>query len=65
MPPCDVGPTPHPDVSVPNAAADVAALSELAGKAELQQIVLLSGRGEPGAQKLPEAALQASGYLRD
>jgi len=52
--------THQPDVSVPSAAADVARLSELAGKAGLQQIVLLSGRGEPGAQAA-EAALQASG----
>ena len=37
-------------------------VSELAGKAGLQQIVLLSGRGEPGAQAA-EAALQASGVL--
>ena len=50
----------HPDVSVPTAAGDIAALSELAVKAGLQQIVLLSGRGEPGAQAA-EAALQASG----
>jgi uncharacterized protein YbjT (DUF2867 family) len=50
----------HPDVSVPNAAEDIAALSELARKAGLQHIVLLSGRGEPGAQAA-EAALQASG----
>ena len=49
----------HPDVSVPTAAEDIAALSELARKAGLQHIVLLSGRGEPGAQAA-EAALQAS-----
>ncbi len=50
----------HPDVSVPSAAADIAALSEMASKAGLQHIVLLSGRGEPGAQAA-EVALQASG----
>jgi uncharacterized protein YbjT (DUF2867 family) len=50
----------YPDVSLPTAAADIAALAQLAGKAGLQHIVLLSGRGEPGAQAA-EAALQASG----
>jgi len=50
----------HPDVSLPSAANDIAALSELAGKAGLQHIVLLSGRGEPGAQAA-ESALRASG----
>jgi uncharacterized protein YbjT (DUF2867 family) len=50
----------HPDVSLPSAADDIAALSRLAGKAGLQHIVLLSGRGEPGAQAA-EAALRASG----
>jgi uncharacterized protein YbjT (DUF2867 family) len=50
----------HPDVSLPSAADDIAALSGLAGKAGLQHIVLLSGRGEPGAQAA-EAALRASG----
>lgn len=49
----------HPDVSLPTAATDIAALAELAGKAGLQHIVLLSGRGEPGAQAA-EAALRAS-----
>ena len=50
----------HPDVAVPHAADDIAALAALAHKAGVQQLVLLSGRGEPGAQAA-EAALQASG----
>ncbi|MFA6115801.1 MAG: NmrA family NAD(P)-binding protein [Sphingomonas sp.] len=50
----------YPDVSLPSAAADIAALAALAGKVGLQHLVLLSGRGEPGAQDA-EVALQASG----
>lgn len=49
----------HPDVSLPTAVPDIAALAELAKKAGLKHIVLLSGRGEPGAQAA-EAALRAS-----
>ena len=50
----------QPDLAVDGAAADIAELSRLAREQGLQQIVLLSGRGEPGAQAA-EAALQASG----
>jgi uncharacterized protein YbjT (DUF2867 family) len=50
----------QPDLAVPAAAAQIAELSRLARAQGLERIVLLSGRGEPGAQRA-EAALQASG----
>jgi uncharacterized protein YbjT (DUF2867 family) len=50
----------QPDLAVPGAAEAIAELSRLAREKGIAQIVLLSGRGEPGAQRA-EAALQASG----
>ncbi|MBW8813204.1 MAG: NmrA family NAD(P)-binding protein [Caulobacterales bacterium] len=50
----------QPDLAVPGAAAAMALLGQLAQDAGLEQVVLLSGRGEPGAQAA-EQALQASG----
>lgn len=50
----------QPDLAVAGADAAIAELSSLAGRKGLERIVLLSGRGEPGAQRA-EAALQASG----
>jgi len=50
----------QPDLAVPEAAARIAELSRLARDKGLDRVVLLSGRGEPGAQRA-EAALQASG----
>jgi uncharacterized protein YbjT (DUF2867 family) len=50
----------HPDIAVEGAAGAIAELSRLAREKGLEHLVLLSGRGEPGAQKA-EAALQASG----
>lgn len=50
----------QPDLAVPEAAAHIAELSRLARDKGLDRVVLLSGRGEPGAQRA-EAALQASG----
>ncbi len=50
----------QPDLSVSWAAEAIEALSKLAGEFGLQHIVLLSGRGEEGAQK-SEEALKASG----
>lgn len=50
----------HPDVSLPEAAGCIAELSRMARDKGLERIVLLSGRGEPGAQRA-EAALEASG----
>lgn len=50
----------QPDLAVAGAAEAIAELSHLACKKGMQRIVLLSGRGEPGAQRA-EAALQASG----
>jgi uncharacterized membrane protein len=48
----------QPDLAVEGSTE--AGLSRLAREKGLQQVVLLSGRGEPGAQRA-EAALQASG----
>lgn len=50
----------QPDLAVDGAAAAIGRLAGIARTKGLQQIVLLSGRGEPGAQAA-EAALQASG----
>ena len=50
----------QPDLAVEGATEDIAELCRLARDKGLQRIVLLSGRGEPGAQRA-EAVLQASG----
>lgn len=50
----------QPDLAVPGAADAIAELSRLARMKGLERLVLLSGRGEPGAQRA-EAALQAAG----
>ena len=50
----------QPDLAVEGASEAIAELSRLAREKGLEHIVLLSGRGEPGAQRA-EAALQASG----
>jgi uncharacterized protein YbjT (DUF2867 family) len=50
----------QPDLAVAGASEAIAELSALARAKGIEQIVLLSGRGEPGAQRA-EAALQASG----
>ncbi|WP_420848003.1 NmrA family transcriptional regulator [Nitratireductor luteus] len=50
----------QPDLAVDGAEEDIAELSRLAREEGLEHVVLLSGRGEPGAQRA-EAALQASG----
>jgi uncharacterized protein YbjT (DUF2867 family) len=50
----------QPDLAVAGSAAAIAELSRIARVKELEQIVLLSGRGEPGAQAA-ELALQDSG----
>jgi uncharacterized protein YbjT (DUF2867 family) len=50
----------QPDLAVDGAAEAIAELAGLARRKGLQHVVLLSGRGEPGAQRA-EAALQASG----
>ena len=50
----------HPDIAVDGAREAIAKLGHLAREKGLEQVVLLSGRGEPGAQSA-EAALQASG----
>ncbi len=50
----------HPDIAVDGAREAIAKLGHLAREKGLEQVVLLSGRGEPGAQRA-EAALLASG----
>jgi uncharacterized protein YbjT (DUF2867 family) len=50
----------HPDIAMDGASEAIAQLSRLAREKGLERVVLLSGRGEPGAQRA-EAALQASG----
>lgn len=50
----------QPDLAVDGAAEAIAEVSRLALKNGLDRVVLLSGRGEPGAQRA-EAALQQSG----
>jgi len=50
----------QPDLAVDGATEAIAELSRLAREKGLKRIVLLSGRGEPGAQRA-EAVLQSSG----
>lgn len=50
----------YPDLAVPGAAATVASFVELGVKSGVRKLVLLSGRGEDGAQ-LAEQAVQNSG----
>lgn len=50
----------QPDLAVDGADADIAELARLGVDAGLDHMVLLSGRGEPGAQRA-EQALMASG----
>ena len=50
----------QPDLSVEGATEAIAALSRLARDKGLERVVLLSGRGEPGAQRA-ERTLQTSG----
>src|SRR5690348_1753409 len=46
----------YPDVAVPGAAAVVGAFTERAAQHGVERLVLLSGRGEPGAQAAEHAA---------
>ena len=50
----------QPDLAVDGSEQAIARLSEIARQRGLERVVLLSGRGEPGAQRA-EAALRASG----
>jgi uncharacterized protein YbjT (DUF2867 family) len=50
----------QPDLAVEGSAEAIAELARLANEKGLDRLVLLSGRGEPGAQRA-EAVLQASG----
>jgi len=49
-----------PDLAVPGAPADIAAFTERARKAGVEQLVLLSGRGEPEAEA-SETIIRQSG----
>ncbi|MEJ2592069.1 MAG: NmrA family transcriptional regulator, partial [Candidatus Thiodiazotropha sp.] len=44
----------QPDLALPRAEADITTFVEMAREAGLKHIVLLSGRGEPGAQRAEE-----------
>ena len=44
----------QPDLAVPNAEADMKAFMQFAAEAELGHVVLLSGRGEEGAERAEE-----------
>src|SRR5664279_2481816 len=50
----------HPDLAVTGAASTVAAFATAAVDAGVRRLVLLSGRGEPGAQQA-EHAIRSSG----
>ena len=50
----------QPDLAVPNAEADIIKLVRMAADSGLEHIVLLSGRGEAGAERA-EQVLQSSG----
>lgn len=50
----------QPDLAIPQAEADITRLTVAARQAGVKHIVLLSGRGEPGAQKA-ELIIAASG----
>ena len=50
----------HPDLAVPNAESAITEFVQIAAEAGLEHIVLLSGRGEEGAQRA-EDILKASG----
>lgn len=50
----------HPDIAAPGAVDAIGAFGRLAKEAGLQHVVLLSGRGEPSAERAEEA-LKASG----
>lgn len=53
----------YPDLASPQGADDIAALSAIAKKAGLKRMVLLSGRGETGAEKAEQALMDSGlGY---
>ncbi|HEX6037067.1 NAD(P)H-binding protein [Longimicrobium sp.] len=49
----------QPDLAVPGAAETVGELARLAARSDVRRLVLLSGRGEEGAQRAEEAVKQA------
>ncbi|MDC8829793.1 NmrA family transcriptional regulator [Alteromonas gilva] len=49
----------QPDLAVPMAAQDIARLTIAARQAGVKQLVLLSGRGEPGAQEAEQILAQS------
>ena len=50
----------YPDISIPDAVEAVGSFAELAVRSDVRRLVLLSGRGEPGAE-LAEQAARGSG----
>ena len=50
----------YPDVAAPGAADTISAFTELAVKSGVEQLVLLSGRGEPEAQRCEEIVSSAA-----
>lgn len=49
----------QPDLAIDGADADIAELARLGREAGLDQMVLLSGRGEPGAQRAEQALIES------
>jgi uncharacterized protein YbjT (DUF2867 family) len=49
----------QPDLAVPQAEATIKKFVEMAHKSGLEHIVLLSGRGEPGAQRAEQVLIQS------
>ncbi|MBA4491107.1 NmrA family transcriptional regulator [Paracoccus sp. S1E-3] len=49
----------QPDLAIAGADADIAELARLGREAGLEQMVLLSGRGEPGAQRAEQALIES------
>src|SRR5215475_11636536 len=45
----------YPDIAIPGAAETVGSFAELAVRSEVRRLVLLSGRGEPGAERAEQA----------
>ena len=53
----------YPDVAVPGAAETVGSFAELAVRSGVPRLVLLSGRGEPEAERAEQAVLDAGAEL--
>ena len=53
----------YPDIAVPGAAEAVGAFAELAARSAVRRLVLLSGRGEPGAVQAEQAVRDSGAEL--